>query len=228
MKIVALFAACVLFSGFVGASAQTPSREAVKPGPGVTMPAVLSEVKPSYTAAALRDGIEGSVFLECLVSTDGAVGDVRVVRSLDRRLDEQATSALKQWRFKPGTKGGTAVPVRVEVEMTFSLEGKGPALGSPEVHVPGAQGVTLPKVVHEIKPSYTTAAREAGIQGIVELEVVVLPTGDVGDVRVSAPLEPSLDNEAIKAVKQWRFEPGKKDGKPVPVQVSVECTFTLK
>jgi TonB family protein len=227
MNHVALFTACTLLSGSIVA-AQTASEQAVRPGPGVTMPAVLSEVKPSYTAAALRDGIEGSVFLECVVNTDGTVGDVRVVRSLDQRLDQQATSALKQWRFKPGTKGGAAVPVRVEVEMTFSLKEKGAALGSPEVQLPGASGVTLPKIVHEVKPSYTTEARAARIQGVVTLEAVVLPTGDVGDVRVSAPLEPSLDNEAIKAVKQWRFEPGRKDGKPVPVQVSVECTFTLK
>ncbi|MGH9309396.1 MAG: energy transducer TonB [Vicinamibacterales bacterium] len=224
----AAFSAFVLLCGAGSVAAQAPSQEAVRPGPGVTLPAVLSEVKPNYTPDAMRQGVTGSVLLECVVNTDGAVGDVRIIKPLHPELDEQATSALRKWRFRPGAKSGTPVPVRIEVEMSFALGRRGLALGSREVHMPGAQGVTLPRIVHEVKPSYTTAAREAGIQGIVGLDVVVLPSGAVGDVRVSTPLEPSLDEEAIKAVKQWRFDPGKKDGKPVPVQVSVECTFTLK
>jgi TonB family protein len=228
MNAASLFAACVLLCGAANASAQTSSNQAVKPGPDVTMPVVISEVKPGYTPAALRDGVVGSVLLDCVVNVDGTVGDVRILKPLDPRLDEQAASALKKWRFKPGAKAGTPVPVRIDVEMTFSLERKGPALGSAGVHQPGAQGVTLPKVVHEVKPAYTAGAREAAIQGVVTLEAVVLPSGEVGDLRVTAPLEPSLDAEAIKAVKQWRFDPGRKDGTPVPVQVSIDVTFTLK
>jgi TonB family protein len=192
------------------------------------MPAVISEVKPGYTPAALRDGVQGSVLLDCVVNADGTVSDVRVRKSLDPGLDQEAVGALKRWRFRPGTKEGTPVPVRVDVEMAFTVGTKGPALGSADVYQPGAQGVTLPKVVHEVKPSYTRAAREARIQGVVTVEAVVLPGGAVGDLRVTAPLEPSLDAEAIRAVKQWRFDPGRKDGKAVPVQVMIDLTFTLK
>jgi protein TonB len=70
----------------------------------------------------------------------------------------------------------------------------------------------------------------AKIQGAVFLDIVVLASGEVGDVTVTKSLdtEYGLDLEAVKAAKQWRFEPGTKDGRPVPVQVALELTFTLK
>jgi protein TonB len=82
------------------------------------------EVKPQYTQEALAARIEGTVWLEAVVLSDGTVGDVFVVRSLDSvlGLDRQAVTAMKQWEFKPGTKDGKAVAVRVEVEMTFTLK----------------------------------------------------------------------------------------------------------
>jgi bla regulator protein blaR1 len=91
-------------------------------------------------------------------------------------------------------------------------------------------GVTLPKVLREVRPDYTSAALAAKIQGSVMMSIVVLAGGTVGDVTVIQSLdrEFGLDDQAVKAVRQWTFEPGKKDGKPVPVQVTVEMTFTLK
>jgi TonB family protein len=91
-------------------------------------------------------------------------------------------------------------------------------------------GVTLPSVLREVKPDYTPAAMEAKIQGTVMMSIVVLADGTVGDVTVIQSLdkEYGLDDQAVKAVRQWTFEPGKKDGSPVPVQVTVEMTFTLR
>jgi TonB family protein len=63
------------------------------------------------------------VQLECVVLPDGSVGDVRVARPLDPTygLDEEAVKAAKRWRFTPGTKDGTPVPVVVTLELTFTL-----------------------------------------------------------------------------------------------------------
>ena len=84
---------------------------------------MTKEVKVSYTPDALRAKVQGGVALEAVVRADGTVGEVRVVRSLDKRyrLDDEAVKALKQWQFTPGQKDGAAVPVVVEVEMTFTL-----------------------------------------------------------------------------------------------------------
>lgn len=103
---------------------QQDSSQAQRPGDGVTMPVVVYEVKPKYTPEAREAKIQGTVLLEAVVLETGAVGEVKIVRSLDSvyGLDDEAVKAMKQWRFKPGTKDGKPVAVRVEVEMSFTLK----------------------------------------------------------------------------------------------------------
>jgi TonB family protein len=76
---------------------------AYRPGNGVNLPQPLKEVKPQYTADAMRAKVQGTVLLECVVLPDGSVGSVEVVRSLDSTfgLDQEAIKAAKQWRFRP-------------------------------------------------------------------------------------------------------------------------------
>ena len=97
------------------------------------------------------------------------------------------------------------------------------------VYRPG-NGISLPKVIREVKPKYTPQAMEAKIQGTVWLECVVNEQGDISDVQVTRSLdtEYGLDQEAILAAHQWKFEPGRKDGKAVAVRITIELTFTLK
>jgi TonB family protein len=96
---------------------------AYRPGNGVTTPELLQEVKPAYTAEAMRAKVQGSVYLECVVRQDGSTGDCRVVRSLDPTfgLDQEAIRAARQWRFRPGTRFGQPVPVLVTIELMFTL-----------------------------------------------------------------------------------------------------------
>jgi protein TonB len=90
-------------------------------------------------------------------------------------------------------------------------------------------GVSSPRLIKEVKPAYTPEARAAKIQGTVLLSTVVREDGTVGDVKISRSLDAKygLDNEAVKAAKQWTFSPGMKDGKPVAVYVSIELAFNL-
>jgi protein TonB len=94
------------------------------PGNGVTLPVVVTQVKPDYTNEAKDQRIQGSVQLECVVRPDARITDVTVVRSLDSEfgLDRQAMDALRRWEFRPGTKDDNPVAVRIAVEMTFSLK----------------------------------------------------------------------------------------------------------
>lgn len=96
---------------------------AFRPGSGITLPTVMREVKPAYTADAMRAKVQGSVWLECIVMPDGSVGDVKVTRSLDPifGLDQEAIRAAKQWRFRPGMRQGEPVPVIITIELTFTL-----------------------------------------------------------------------------------------------------------
>src|SRR5207248_2979539 len=79
-------------------------------------------------------------------------------------------------------------------------------------------GVTLPRVLREVKPQYTSDAMRAKVQGTVLLECVVKPDGTVGDVQVIRSLDPTfgLDQQAVVAARQWRFAPGTRMGEPVP------------
>ena len=107
-----------------------PSEGTVRLNPSVvTPPRVVREVKPSYTAAAMRAKIAGGVLLDCVVEADGRVGEIRVLRSLDpvNGLDDEAAKAAKQWRFTPGMKDGMPVPVHVTIELTFILRDRAPA-----------------------------------------------------------------------------------------------------
>jgi len=96
-----------------------------RPGNGVTTPKLIKDVKPSYRPDAMRAKISGRIVLEAVVTTDGTVSKVRVIRSLDDNkygMDDEAVSTVKQWKFEPGTKDGVALPVLVEIEMSFTLK----------------------------------------------------------------------------------------------------------
>jgi TonB family protein len=110
-------------AGQVTAEKPWPPAGVARPGAGVVSPRLIKEVKPKYTAAAMAAKIAGLVSMEVIVEADGTVGEVRVKRSLDREfgLDDEAVRTVKLWRFAPGRKDGVAVPVLVEIEMTFSL-----------------------------------------------------------------------------------------------------------
>jgi protein TonB len=94
-----------------------------QPGNGVETPKLLREIKPQYTAQAMRAKIQGTVLLECVVRQDGTVGDIRVKRSLDSAfgLDQEAIKAARQWQFAPGTRFGQPVSVLVTIEIAFTL-----------------------------------------------------------------------------------------------------------
>ena len=94
----------------------------------------------------------------------------------------------------------------------------------------GAQGVVPPRVISRVNPTYTEAAMRARIEGKVVMNAVVQDDGAVGEVTIVQSLDATngLDEQAIKALKQWKFEPGTVKGKPVAVRVRVEMEFNLR
>ena len=94
-----------------------------RPGGNTTSPEVIRQVRPNYTNAALQARVRGLVVMDAVVLQDGSVGDVKIVRSLDKRfgLDEEAIKAVKQWRFRPARRAGGPIATLVSVEMMFEL-----------------------------------------------------------------------------------------------------------
>lgn len=88
-------------------------------------------------------------------------------------------------------------------------------------------GVSNPVPIFRPEPDYPDQARKARFQGTVTLSVIVDASGNVSSVHVSRPMGMGLDEKAIEAVKKWKFRPGMKNGKPVPVYANIELTFRL-
>ena len=104
-------------------------------------------------------------------------------------------------------------------------EGRGGGIGGGVFRVGG--GVSAPKVTYQPDPEYSEEARKAKYQGVCVLSLIVGPDGKPRDVKVARSLGLGLDEKAIEAVNQWKFEPAQKDGKPVAVAINVEVTFRL-
>lgn len=102
------------------------------------------------------------------------------------------------------------------------------ALQTPTFYRLGQEGVSSPVLLHELKPKYTAEAMHAKITGTVAMDCVVQTNGACEDVYVTKPLDPGLDRAAVNAVQAWRFHPGERLGKPVPVLVHVDIAYSLR
>jgi TonB family protein len=96
------------------------------------------------------------------------------------------------------------------------------------VHKVGEDGVTAPKLLTKVEPSYTEEASEAKLEGSIKLTMEVHPDGRAYNIQVTEGLGMGLDERAVAAIEQWTFEPGLKDGKPAIVGAKVEVNFKLE
>ena len=103
--------------------------------------------------------------------------------------------------------------------------GHGGGIGGGVFRVGG--GVSAPKALDTPDPEYSEEARKAKYQGTCVLWLIVGPDGKPRDIKVARALGMGLDQKAIEAVRNWKFEPAMKDGKPVAVQINVEVNFRL-
>ncbi len=129
----------------------------------------------------------------------------------------------------PGDGGGAGTGQGVGLG-----EGRGSGIGDGEGGGEGGgpfrpgSGIQPPRLLDEVKPDYTEEARRRGLEGEVVLEIVVRPDGRVGDVRVMKGLGSGLDQQAVQAVRRWRFAAATRKGQPVAVVVEVAVEFQLR
>jgi TonB family protein len=103
--------------------------------------------------------------------------------------------------------------------------GSGGGVGGNVFRVGG--GVSAPVLLYKKEPEYSEEARKAKHQGTVLLYVQIDASGKATNMQVIKSLGLGLDEKAIEAVKNWKFTPGKKDGKPVTVEATIEVNFRL-
>lgn len=91
---------------------------------GVVAPVPLEKPDPKYTPEAKAGKVQGIVKLSIVIEPDGTVGDVKVIQSLEKSLDQSAVDTVKTWKFKPATKDGKPVAVKSDIEIMFALYAK--------------------------------------------------------------------------------------------------------
>jgi periplasmic protein TonB len=134
------------------------------------------------------------------------------------------TSPLTQLSNGPGERSGIGHGCCGGVgDSVGPHAGSGPA----GIYPAGKGGVTVPQVIYNPEPAFSEEARKAKQQGIVQLVLVVGKDGHTYDIHVSQSLGMGLDEEAIAAVRQWRFKPATLNGQPVATRVAVEVDFHL-
>jgi protein TonB len=150
--------------------------------------------------------------------------DTPIQTSNAQMLQYEGTTSVSIAPVSGGGRGGGVGPGRG----TGVGPGEGGGFGG-GAYRPGA-GIENPELVRDVEPKYTSEAMRNKIQGVVELDAVVLPNGTVGDVQIVRSLDRQfgLDQEAIKAARQWLFRPARlSNGEPVPIVVRLILEFRL-
>jgi TonB family protein len=135
--------------------------------------------------------------------------------------------------LSPSTRLSDLVPAYWRNIVTRMEEGKSIELGkdeksnfvSPGVFKVEKGGVTAPRIKRAPDPAYSRFARAAKKQGTIVLWGVVQEDGKMHDMRIVRRLGFGLEEEAVKAIETWEFQPGRKAGQPVPVQLNIEINF---
>ena len=204
----------------------------------ITPGRVLHKEDPKYPKEARKQNLQGQVLLQVTVEENGAVSRAAAL-SGEGALAISAVNAVSKWRFQPFTQDGH--PLRVQQNLVFNFD---PSSKVAELQLPLADptpaklpsvsgvfrvggGVSPPRALYSPNPEYSDEARRAKYEGVCVLSLVVGPDGLPRDIRVARSLGMGLDEKAIEAVKQWRFNPALKDGRPVAAAINIEVNFRL-
>jgi TonB family protein len=151
------------------------------------------------------------------------VGMVAMVRrpALDHRISRILDATHS--RTPAGSQARVAITTAA-IGLTLSCA----VLDRGRVYKIGEDGVTTPKVVQKVEePQYTEHARDAKTQGTVVLNLEIDSKGHARNIQVTRGIDPGLDANAIKAIGTWKFDPGRKKGKPVATHATIEVNFHL-
>lgn len=139
-----------------------------------------------------------------------------------------ATSGDRTWKWVINVNADGSGIVNLEVTEGTTIVATGARIvGAPIAARRVDDTMKPPKAITRVEPIYPEEAKQNRVFGVVILELLIKEDGTVGDARVLKPLPYGLDQAALDAVRQWRFEPATIDGKPVPVAFNITINFKL-
>jgi len=205
----------------------------------------IAQPQPVYPVEAKADRVQGVVVLHARISKTGAIKNVQVVSGPPPLL-VSAIDAVRQWKYKPYMLNGEPTAVDTTININFALNDSAATqpqaeLPTPALALPVWKGVasttnalrkiggnvSAPVVTYTVVPDYSEEARKAKFMGVVLVNMIVDQYGRPQNVHVLRGVGMGLDEKAVEAVKQYRFNPAMEDGEPVPVSLNVEVNFQI-
>ena len=212
-----------------------------------------------YPINAQKNHTQGRVTVQFVVNKDGSISEPKIIRGVDPDLDGEAIRVISLMpKWKPGMQKGQPVRVKYTVPVMFRLSDDGqkeeykpipkidetvvvgyaskqaPAEEDPVFEVvenmpefAGGMGGLMQYLSKNIK--YQVEAQKAGIQGRVIMQVIIDKNGNVTNPKVTQPVDPLLDTEAIRVTASMpKWKPGTQRGMPVNVKYTFPIVFRLQ
>lgn len=204
-----------------------------------------------YPEEAKKKNMQGRVYVAFIVNQDGSISDTRIIRGASPLLDAEALRVIGSMpKWKPGMQKGKAVRVQYSVPVVFSLkkqkggditahsaqfvpkEIKPDANGIYEVaeempQFPGGMGKLMEYISKNMQ--YPAEAQKQKVEGRVVVQMVVDAEGNVTNPRILQGVNPLLDKEALRLMKDMpKWTPGKQNGEAVAVKYTLPVMFQLQ
>ena len=196
------------------------------------------QAKVKYPEIARKAHVEGRVIVQFTVDENGDVRDAQVLRGAGAGLDEEAIRAISEHaEFTPGRQDGKPVAVRLSIPIVFKLNDESKALSVQSQSLEQQDHYVIVEQMPELigglsaiqaKVRYPEIARKANVEGRVIVQFIVDENGNVRDPEILRGAGAGLDEEAIRVISEHaEFTPGRQDGKPIAVRLSIPIVFKL-
>lgn len=235
----------LLFCGLVGPvrAAETPAMSAPVAGEmGVQVPFKINRTVPiNYPIVMLKEGVShGEARVLININAEGKLMDMLVIAYTHEPFANAALTALRQWKYEPALLNGETVGTVADCSFEFNVDGillvqrtgvpvyqKTDPFGDRFAYKPQSLSAldAIPSPVRVIRPVYPQEWQEQGMHGQVTIDFYIDESGTVRMPSVAAAVHPLLAATATAAVREWRFSPPLKRGRPVLTHCQQVFTF---
>lgn len=223
-----LCAAMLLSAAMLAAFFLTPSASAAD-----AQPKVVKQTEPVYPQGMKNSRMIGEVTIAFTVDTSGNVVDPKIIRSNNPGFEQAAIEAVLKWKFKPGIKDGKAVKTRMQIPITFQLDGGGSeAYSAPKpskkdiAKMPeGYRYDVAPKARSVIYPVYPYEQLKNNTKGDAKVAVLVSANGKIRQMQIVKQSAPEFGLAALAACEYFEFEAATLQGQPTDAIITVSLEF---
>jgi TonB family protein len=190
-------------------------------GKGLTLPKLIHGAEAVYPTDPSLAGIKRVCVMRVVIGADGTPGTVQVINQRPSPFDASAAAAVKQSQFVPGRYQESSVPTYITLWVPFNVAKRVLAT----VSTPSQKGVSVPVALNSVTAEFPKQARKEKDEGVVVIRVPVTETGLPTNATVEWHAGHGFDENALKAVANYRFKPATLHGVPVPMEIVVEVNF---